>query len=134
MKKVNLLLRADPETVRNNLPLPIFNWLLWCSSLALIQCVRVVGSEGRQLWLVPRHRVKENRCVEFGIMVFAILGMFWVSVGSIQLLTVFTGMLAVLRDILAHSLVAFGCQMVHVCCCMTTTTSQINTIIICMCC
>src|SRR5258707_14811697 len=109
---------------------PFFNWLLWRSSLALIQCVRVVGSEGRQLWSVLRHRVKENRCVEFGIMVFAILGAFWVSIGSIQLPTVFTGMLAMLRDIPAHSPVAFGCRMVHVCCCMTTTTSQINTIII----
>src|SRR5260370_36355298 len=113
---------------------PFFNWLLWHSSPALIQCVHVVvGSEGRQLWLVPRHRVKENRCVEFGILVFAILGTFWVSIGSIQLPMVFTGMLAVLRDILACSTVAFGCQMVHVCCCMTTTTSRINTVIIWLC-
>jgi hypothetical protein len=75
----------------------------------------VVGSERRQMWSVQRHRVKADRCVEIGIMVFAIPGMFLVSIGSIQLPMVFTGVLAGRRGSLACSLVAFGCWMVQVC-------------------
>ena len=43
--------------------------------------------------LVPRCRV-EDRCVDNGITVFMILGMLFASVGSIQLLVVFTGTFA----------------------------------------
>ncbi len=66
------------------------NLLLCC---ALIQCICAVGSERRQMRLVPRRRV-EDRCVENGITIFMILGVWFVSVGSIQLPVVFTGTFA----------------------------------------